>query len=109
MKIARQNRNREVLTQVQTAMTPRTHSRPHKDHTDAIHHSKEYKELASYGESAIFDSSCRGCLLAKYCSACVLVGWIITPRQCKEAKKVVAEKVLDKMLPKIQFRVREGK
>ena len=108
MKIAHQNRNRDVLLEVQQALAPKQEVRRTRiiDHTLEVQNSEEHKRLASYGNQAsTFTGMCDGCLCARYCSACVMTGWIITPRQCKEARALVSKTLLEKALKNVEFKV----
>jgi len=111
VRIGHQNRNREVLQEVMQALTPEVKRDERRtriiDNTNAIQNSEEYRTLASYGkQTSTFEGGCHGCIVSKWCSACVLVGWIVTPKQCKEARKVATEAVLKKVLSEVEFKVR---
>jgi len=112
--LAHQNRNRDVLQEIQRSLTPEVKQQPRRtriiDHTNEIRHTPEYKELASFGgQAGVFDSACHGCIISKWCSACVRVGWIVTPKQCKEAREIAAQKILQLTLRNVEFKVKEDK
>ena len=107
------NRNARALREIQEALSPRPvkqEAKPHRiiDHTDDLHNTREYKELASFGDfSHTYPTSCRGCLAAQYCSACVMTGYIVTPKQCTGARATAAEAVLKLTLAEVEFKVKE--
>lgn len=114
MKLAHQNRNREVLQEVQRALSPEVKQEPRRtrivDHTNEIRNSDEYRELASYGSHAgIYNAACHGCLVAPYCSAGTLVGYITTPKYCKQSREAAAAAVLQLALAEVEFKVKEDK